>query len=761
MSTYSSSSELYDQADDLAYTSTAPQYVTAQSSSIGQVALPARESRPTLSLNTTDGYIPASEEQSVTSSSPKDVSSFLVLRLSNEFARIIDEQGDTLIYIGPPAKTKGLLHSEYLHIERHFNRFHLVDSNKLKALNSSKINRLLGPRACIFAAKRFKTLDSYQALSQQTKNAARYHVDLRPAQMEDEAVILLTELSCSKGTCNWYLAHGRYSVPKTVVMGTDYLDTESNPYYNILNRLPKQNVLPHLGPVAEYSALRHHSGLERLLYAACGQDPKLDSAPKMWTFFSLALFFGCAGHPLINQWVSSWLKKPRNNNFIQNNPEVAFRIGMGIMDANLVRVAFSILVGEKALMIVCNEGETTIAPRPQSIHGRMLENLDDDEQNRISHAASSLVSRMKSFFKSVVDDLDWMWASTEYQKLLNAEADSYTAESAIHRAKTLLEEFVKGRCLTILHTRLREPPPELEKYPQNVAPFRHGLVVPFFEGLYSNLQPNTRYFTRSFWIALSKGNFNFGFKNTDVSHMTELMTPSNPDNIACVTRRTVDAAFDILNRALSHEDHKPEPSPSIFNNKPCYQPIHTSVLLRELSTALASHICDPIIYPSHLFYTDDPVPVNLIDHLLNLDESEWNFLPLWAGGLDDGSGGVFVGQDIPNGPTTTGGSSSSHHDSCDPREGWLFQGGKRGISRSRIMDMDMDYKGKGKMKEASATATATSADTMTDTIIISPVTGDDDNSNYNRNDDDDGDEQLTIMSTFSDDNDRDDEEDDK
>ncbi|RMZ85530.1 hypothetical protein DV737_g539, partial [Chaetothyriales sp. CBS 132003] len=476
------------------------------------------------------GYIPASRWRTAQVSSPTDLSLTPLLRISNEFTPIIDERGDTLIYIGPPAKTKDQLQSEYNHIQHHFNRFYLVESNKLKALNSSKINRLLGLKACIFAAKRFKTLDAYQALSRETKSAAKYHVDLRPAQMEDEAVMLLTELSCSK-------------------------------------------------------ALRHHSALERLLHAACGQDPKLDSAPKMWTFFSLALFFGCAGHPTINQWISSWLRKRGNNNFIQNNPEAALRIGMGIMHVNLVRVAFSILVGEKALMLVCNEGETTIAPRPLSIHGRVLENVDDDEQNRIDHAASSLVSRMRSVFKSVVDDLDWMLASTEYQKLLNAEADSQAAESAINLAQTRLKAFVKARCLSILHRRLWELSPELEKDPQKAAPFRHGLA-PCFEDRYSNLQPNARPFTRSFWIELSKCTFDFGVDNND--------------------------------------------------------PIRTNSLLKELSAALASHICDPIIYPSHLFLTDDPIPVELIDHLLNLDESEWKFLPLWAGGLDDGSGGVFA-----------------------------------------------------------------------------------------------------------------------
>lgn len=37
----------------------------------------------------------------------------------------------------------------------------------------------------------------------------------------------------------------------------------------------------------------------------------------------------------------------------------------------------------------------------------------------------------------------------------------------------------------------------------------------------------------------------------------------------------------------------------------------------------------------------DPLDVVLTDTLLCLEDSEWKYLPLWAGGNDDGSGGVF------------------------------------------------------------------------------------------------------------------------
>lgn len=44
----------------------------------------------------------------------------------------------------------------------------------------------------------------------------------------------------------------------------------------------------------EYSPIRHRTGIERLLQAIEGKNPRLDSAPKVWTLVVLADHFGCA-----------------------------------------------------------------------------------------------------------------------------------------------------------------------------------------------------------------------------------------------------------------------------------------------------------------------------------------------------------------------------------------------------------------------------------------------------------------------------------
>jgi hypothetical protein len=99
---------------------------------------------------------------------------------------------------------------------------------------------------------------------------------------------------------------------------------------------------------------------------------------------------------------------------------------------------------------------------------------------------------------------------------------------------------------------------------------------------------------------------------------------------------------------------------SIISSVPALEHFNLNVLMSELSRVL-SRKCDEIIYPPHLFHGAQQTPIDLIDTLVCLDEEEWKFLPLWAGGCDDGEGGVFNEVDVPN----------------DDAAG--FRGGKRGI----------------------------------------------------------------------------------
>ncbi|KAJ5714563.1 uncharacterized protein N7483_011744 [Penicillium malachiteum] len=76
-------------------------------------------------------------------------------------------------------------------------------------------------------------------------------------------------------------------------------------------------------------------------------------------------------------------------------------------------------------------------------------------------------------------------------------------------------------------------------------------------------------------------------------------------------------------------------------------------------------------YASSVLSTHEQVPLDrrATDHLTCLTDRQWKYLPLWAGGNDDGTGGVFNDQDIPNvssseflgpGPAIRTSSGSTH-----------------------------------------------------------------------------------------------------
>ncbi len=463
----------------------------------------------------------------------------LALRFSNEFAPLYDVHGDTLIYIGPPSKLSYHNASDRAHIKKHFHRMHQVDSSVLKALGSKKFSmeerQFLGPGCCIRAQKRLKKLDIYEKIDQDVRGGIKFHIDLRPPSEDDDAVLLLTDLTCTHGVRNWYHARQKYQLPVNLVLGTDELDTDSNPYQTTFSGgMPDAENVRKVGAssgveessiinlsVPELCPLRQHSAVERMLQAIYGNDPRLDSAPKVWAFFATTSFYDCARHPSISKWIDKWLYTGKNACFIQNNPEVAYRIGMGCDLAHLVRDAYSVLVGEKALLDVVSELGGSVPSSQRSIHGRELENLDDDERNRISHAASSLIRRIRTRYQSMLINMDWLKDCREYKRLSELNIDSKDEGGAVAYASGLIRHFCASRIGHMLSKNLRMPFSDLDASVSNTGAFRNGNMLEF-ETVYNNLGAVTRPFTRSFWMALQRVQLTEGDYSSSTAAIAEL-----------------------------------------------------------------------------------------------------------------------------------------------------------------------------------------------------------------------------------------------
>lgn len=447
----------------------------------------------------------ASNRTSATTSQPaydpmKALTEHVDLRLSNEFSPLSDPEADTLIWIGIPPAGAGQTKEEYQHMCKHFNKFFLMRSVLLKGLDSDKINKFFRPNPCIRAQKKFKDWPLYKALDADIKAKIKYHINLEPPNDDDEALILITSLSCSHGVLHWHLAQHIHTLSPSHVGGVDHFDTSANPYFiDIKTALegPPKIVLP---VVPEYCAVRHRSGLERLLNALAGNDPKLDSAPKVWTYFALADYFGCAKDHIVNRWILAWLNAP-NSHFIQNNPESAYRIGMQCQSSDLVRDAFSVLVGEKALMDVYNQLGEEVIFNTHSVHGRPLENLDDDERSRIGHAASTLIQRMRGVIHELVDQQDWISKSSEYQKICQYKPKDEAEQQIINEAKAAVKAFLSRRMLSYTIMELEELHAELDTARRATYSPHTNYDLSFIKS-YNALPYRARIFTRTFWFGL-------------------------------------------------------------------------------------------------------------------------------------------------------------------------------------------------------------------------------------------------------------------
>lgn len=127
-----------------------------------------------------------------------------------EYSKSLLDEGDTQVYISYPG---GITFYDSKGDSQPY-KVYRVDSEKLKALGSPKFSRMFDERPQYWARKR-------KGLLHRLPDGIRYVLDLTPSEEGDEAVELVSELSCSAGIRNWYLAKQRCGVENQLVTGDD------------------------------------------------------------------------------------------------------------------------------------------------------------------------------------------------------------------------------------------------------------------------------------------------------------------------------------------------------------------------------------------------------------------------------------------------------------------------------------------------------------------------------------------------------------
>lgn len=239
--------------------------------------------------------------------------------------------GDTLVIIRFPNDQKAYDATGFEIATKH-----LVHSKHLLDTGSSVFKDMLSNEWQQHRAKRRNNLIG------NLPSGVEYVIDLTPPEEGPEALTLTSELSCPEGMLQWYKAVERCEVSKDLVGGLDETAVRPTPaeHHEKSASLHSQavsaiidgtgstnNGLP--ATVTErnaldYDPIRHRTGIERLLQIIEGKDPRLDSAPKIWTLAVLAEHFDC--RTVVVSFVSHLTSDPLANNFIDG---LYLHLGLG------------------------------------------------------------------------------------------------------------------------------------------------------------------------------------------------------------------------------------------------------------------------------------------------------------------------------------------------------------------------------------------------------------------------------------------------
>lgn len=658
--------------------------------------------------------------------------------VSFELPLLYDPLGDTSVFIDPPDQQPEQDDESYERCTVHYKKPMRMKKDVLMKFGSSYFDKIFG------ATNQHRMLRR-RGLFGKLPDHVKYVVDLTPPTEGDQAVYLTTELCCSDGVRKWHQATKRWNVSKTLVAGQEEYMLSPKTGFGTQGRglggnpFPPAMQSPHL-PL-EYSPVRHRSAIERVLLALQGNDPQLDSAPKVWTTFAVAKYFDITHSPLTD-YIVRWLRASPNSYFLEILPETALRIADGLQCHNLCRDTFAILVGEEALG-AAYRSRVPDFDSSSNVHGRKKEQLPEGLKTRVEYASKAFLDRIDAEFASLVDGgMHWIGNLPEFQKLSKLGPVPEHLERKLTRLIVLLKAYVKGAVYTVLCTNFPYEPSHVTELPGDDLFPRTS-----WEEIWAKLIPRERILTRSFWNVLRECDLLRGLTNLHIRlHLTDGSMDTRGDarkafgqDVECDKIYDKDVQSVILSlkdeyvkycstlgeeRSSTNEGNA-EIRATSSSLPPSYWALYGSSLNAEseygstenllpkdkengdVSDMSLPHLTDEEnsigvekaihngssvfedekldsppqafkrlqvdINPADFFHfgtfcsqaevylktlssrmMDPPdicvraegLEVELTRTLVCLTSSEWKYLPMWAGGNDDGSGGVF-NDDVP------------------------------------------------------------------------------------------------------------------
>ncbi|RYP45699.1 hypothetical protein DL768_007998 [Monosporascus sp. mg162] len=515
-----------------------------------------------------------------------------------------------------------------------------MNSKDLLATCSSVFAELLSPERQARTKRRLRI----------PSDSTAFVLDLTPPLEGDELASQLVELSLPSGVKNWWTAEERLGVSRYLVSGHD----DSCPQHQVVD--VKCQVVPGYVPtspqegetegildladiapsasrdIAEYCPIRHRTNLIRLLLAIQGEDLVLNSAPRVYTLVGIAKILDCVD--VLRDSVFAWLMAQPNTDFVDINPEIALHMAWTLRIIDVTRVTFRVLVAECAIEALSPQFDA--CTKRLTLFGRPRQELSDELKNVVEHATQSFVDRIKETYTVLRSEriFDWLGVP-EWYKLIQIDDLSH-GEKELQQQRTtvvlkLLEYMKKALGSAFCANPYIQP---LESYDRDRRCYiSRDKFVPTLK-IHEQLSPVQRLLTPVFWRDL------FNQVNNWADFRDFQITALGPTTLGqdAITLNASYALYAPQNAGIgapvsSDTEVDQELPPQLFN----FRNFHT-----QLCEAI-HHLAEQWVAP------ELEVPLVRTRHInLSLAQNEFKYLPLWAGGDDDGSGGVFQELPVPD-----------------------------------------------------------------------------------------------------------------
>ncbi|KAI0457819.1 hypothetical protein F5B21DRAFT_463347 [Xylaria acuta] len=482
-----------------------------------------------------------------------------------------------------------------------------MDSQQLLATGSSVFATQLSPEAQAQTRRRLN-------YDPKPRPYAKFVLDLTPPIEGLESASLVARMSLSDGLRDWWRSCYVSSVSKCLVSGHDdvclkHFDLFLSGHNSEVDLDSPTNIsklkYPESRKIVDYCPIRHRAAILRLLMAIRQKDVVLDSAPRTATMIVVARYFDCV--KVVKDSVLTWFMSDPNQEFIQVNAEDALWMGWMAELRAVTRVAFRILVAERAVEILDDERAVGNNKQQLSILGRTRGSIADEQETCIQHAAQKLAQRAGSLYAQLMsDDVNTYLGIKQWPK----------SSPALCRA---LRNYIRKVLSVAMSDAMSDTMgwngdnaninPMMREYDQNRARYVPTADLVPTKKIYLGLSPQQCLLTCAFWRRFSK--------------------------LASVPRELYyHVRFDMLEYSQPPDETELEAqqSPAVFDRKTFHSEFLTAVL--DLSAK----------------WTGGELEINIPKDgflVLSLSDEEFKFLPLWAGGLDDGTGGVYQ-PDIPD-----------------------------------------------------------------------------------------------------------------